>query len=139
MGRVPSMGVFLWYPSPYIWEFWRTPQKNSERLGRQVRQRIESGTPPRLPFRGQNRSEIGGILLIWTICMHYKITSSSSGISPLRFSSPESVIHSFLPLFSILYLYHSQAIPFQSFLQVITPFLFGTSSSILTIWLPIHH
>ena len=57
--------------------------------------------------------------------------TSYSGIPPLRFSSTENFFHCHLSLFSILYLYISQARPFQSFPQVISPSLFETSSLFL--------
>ena len=48
MGGMPSVGIFLRDPSPYLREFWRKTTENSERLGRQARPGIEPGTS-RLP------------------------------------------------------------------------------------------
>ena len=44
MDGMPSMGIFLRDPRPYLHKFQRKPQKNSERLGRQVRPEIEPST-----------------------------------------------------------------------------------------------
>ena len=49
VGGMPSVGVFLRDPSPYLREFRRKTAENSERLGRQARPSIEPGTS-RLPF-----------------------------------------------------------------------------------------
>ena len=48
MGAMPSVGVFLRDPSPYLREFRRKTTENSERLGRQARPRFVPGTS-RLP------------------------------------------------------------------------------------------
>ena len=60
MGGVPSVGVFLRDPSPYLREFRRKQRKNSERLGRQARPGFEPGTS-RLPvFRTEPYSHLWG-------------------------------------------------------------------------------
>ena len=54
---------------------------------------------------------------------------------------PTEIFHNrkSLPLFSIFCLYLFQTIPFQTFLQAMSPSLFGTSSTVPnTIWLPVH-
>ena len=53
---LPSVGVFLRDPSPYLSEFRRNPRKT--RLGRQAQPKIEPGTS-RLPARAQTRSAFG--------------------------------------------------------------------------------
>ena len=49
---MPSVGVFLWDPSPYLREFWRKPRKTP----------TEDGTwhLPSTNFLMQNRSAVGG-------------------------------------------------------------------------------
>ena len=44
IGGMPTVGVFLRDPDPYLREFRRKTTKNSERLGRQAPPGIETGT-----------------------------------------------------------------------------------------------